>query len=226
MVIIITILQKIRVLTVFSNKNLCICRIVILYKGISLIRNPSLGLHMRRVKDQDDPRRCRATAADGGQCWNETIHEDSQRCAAHGGRDNSDAEIKDYLTEQFERRVKLNYGEVDEIKLLKENLMRLNSMIAVHANNVTDEASMLANSMKIIELTVTAERLTTSLKRLEQSSNTLLAKPALMAWGQLIVQAVDEMVRDKYEGWEEDLIDLSMKVADIIVQARNVEKAK
>lgn len=176
---------------------------------------------MRRVKDEDDPNRCRGTAP-SGQCWNEST-EGSEYCAAHGGRSQESEERFDYLTEQFERRLVLDGDAVDEVKLLKENLLRINMMLAAHANNIKDEATMLTNAGAIIDLTMKAEKVTVSLNRLAISSGLLLAKPALITWGQQIVHAVADMVEDKYEGWEDDLVTLSNRVGEIIVSARNIE---
>jgi hypothetical protein len=178
----------------------------------------------RRVTDPDDPRRCRATSADGGQCWNAAV-DDQERCEAHGARNQTRNERSDYLVQQFESRVKLEAGAADEVKILKENLMRINAMIAAHANLVKDEASMLANAGAIADLTMKAEKVTVSLNKLSIASNLLLAKPALITWGQRIVHAVAKLVEEKYEGWEEDLMELSNTVATIIVEAENTEES-
>ena len=97
-------------------------------------------------------------------------------------------------------------------------------MLAAHANNVKDEASMAANAGAIIDLTMKAEKVTVSLNRLAISSGLLLAKPALITWGQQIVHAVADMVEGKYDDWEDDLVTLSDRVAEIIVSARNIEE--
>lgn len=181
---------------------------------------------MRRVSDPDDPNRCRSTAADGGQCWNESC-EGSDYCRAHGGEGNRAKEqMTNYLAEQFARRIKIDGGEIDEIKILRENLMVLNSTIAARTKLMTDESSMLAHSGPVTDLVMKAEKVTASLHRLATSSGLLLAKPALITWGQSIVQAVAAMVEDKYDGWEDDLHALSDTVANIIIQANNSEEEK
>ncbi len=181
---------------------------------------------MRRVKDPDAPNRCRATAADRGQCWNESC-DGSDYCRAHGGAGNKALEqMNTYLAEQFARRIKVEGGEIDEIKVLKENLMVLNGTIAARTKLMTDESSMLAHSGPVTDLIMKAEKVTASLHRLATASGFLLAKPALITWGQEIVQAVAAMVEDKYDGWEDDLVDLSHAVASIIIQADNKEPEK
>lgn len=180
---------------------------------------------MKRVTDPDSPNRCRSTASDGGQCLNESV-EGSNFCLAHGGRVKRDKEMTDYLTEQFERRLKIDANSDNEVKLLRENLMRLNMMLAARTNLIKDEASMLAHSGSIADLMMKAEKVTVSLNRLAISSGLLLAKPALITWGQQIVAAVASMVEDKYDGWEDDLHDFSETVAGIIVQAQNTEEEK
>jgi hypothetical protein len=131
-----------------------------------------------------------------------------------------------YLSEQFQRRVKITGGEIDEIKVLRENLMLLNATIAARTALMKDESSMLAHSGTVTDLIVKAEKVTASLHRLATSSGLLLAKPALVTWGQQIVQAVAEMVEGKYDGWEDDLHGLSDTVAGIIVKANNSEPEK
>lgn len=180
---------------------------------------------MRHVKDPDDENRCCATAADGGQCWNETV-EDGTRCQAHGGRVNKLEKTKDYLVEQFERRLKLEGGDTDEIKLLKENLMGLNMMLSAHMNRIIDEPSLLTNSGKVAELLMKAEKVTVSLNRLQLSSGALLEKPALAVWGAKIVEAFTGLIEHKYDGWEDDLHEFADTVAGIIIQTKNVEEKK
>lgn len=180
---------------------------------------------MKRVTDPDDLNRCRSTASGGGQCLNKSI-EGSDFCLSHGGREKRNKEMIDYLTEQFERRLKIDVDADSEVKLLRENLMRLNMMLAARTNLIKDEASMLAHSGSIADLLMKAEKVTVSLNRLAISSGLLLAKPALITWGQQIVAAVASMVEDKYDGWEDDLHDLAETVGGIIVQAQNVEEEK
>ncbi len=181
---------------------------------------------MRRVKDPDDPDRCRATAACGGQCWNESC-EKSDYCPVHGGASNAAREeMNTYLAEQFARRITIEGGELDEIKILKENLMVLNATIAARTKLMTDEASMITNSGPVTDLIMKAEKVTASLHRLATASGLLLAKPALVIWGHEIVQAVSSMVEDKYDGWEDDLHELSDAIASIIIKADNTEEEK
>lgn len=181
---------------------------------------------MPRIKDPDDPRRCRATAAStGGQCQSEAVGK-SDFCSIHGGRVRDIEEMHDYLTQQFEQRLKLEGDATDEVKLLRENLMRLNMMLAARQNLVTDESSLLAHSGPIADLLMKAEKVTVSLNRLEERGNFLLAKPALIVWCQQIVDAVSETIENKYDGWEDDLIDLSDKVASIVVNIQNTEDTK
>lgn len=180
---------------------------------------------MRHVKDEDDPKRCRATSADGGQCRNES-GENSQFCRVHGGHRPPHEEMNAYLTEQFERRLKIGTDAGEEIKLLRENLMKLNMVIAARTNLMKDEASMLAHSGPIADLVMKAEKVTASLHRLAIASGLLLAQPALITWGLKITQAVHEMVKDKYDGWEDDLMDFSHQVESIIIRVENTEEDK
>lgn len=179
---------------------------------------------MQRVTDEDDPKRCRGVATkSGGQCRNKAA-EDSEYCLMHGGRHLDSEHTKAYLTEQFENRLKLKVDAGDETKLLRENLMNLCMVIAARTNLMKDEASMLAHSGPIADLVMKAEKVTVSLNRLAISSGLFLARPALMTWGQQITHAVADMVEGKYDGWEEDLDELSATIAGIIVQIKNPEE--
>jgi hypothetical protein len=180
---------------------------------------------MKRVTDQDDPRRCEATDAAGGQCWNESV-EESKYCRAHGGGSFDRKDAENYLTERFQRRIQIDTQGDDEVKLLRENLIQLNAMIAARMRLVNDDATMLVQAGPIADLIMKAEKVTVSLNRLAISSGLLLAKPALITWGQQIIHALSEMVEGKYDGWEDDLVDFSNTVASIIIQANNVEETK
>jgi hypothetical protein len=176
-------------------------------------------------RNPDSSNRCKGKAHTGGQCKNEAA-EGYDYCTYHGGRNNRQIEMNNYLSEQFERRLKIEADAVDEIKLLRENLMNLNAVIAARTNLMKDEASMLAHSPVISELIMKAEKVTVSLNKLALESGALLAKPALFTWGQEIVKVVADTIQNKYIGWEDDLIALSNNVATIIIKAQNIEGKK
>ena len=180
---------------------------------------------MKRVTDPDDPQRCRSVAADGGQCQNYST-EDYDYCEMHGGATRGNPEKMAYLSEQFANRMKISAGELDEIKLLRENLINLNAVIAAHVNLIKDQSSLLTHADPVARLMMQAEKVTVSLHRLSTSSSFLLAKPALVTWGQEIMSAVAETIEDKYEGWEDDLHDLAGVIGDIIVNIENKENDK
>jgi len=181
---------------------------------------------MRPIKDEDDPKRCRGTAVTkGGQCRNEA-EPPGEYCLAHGGRSPDAAETKAYLTEQFERRLKLGLDAGEEIKLLRENLMSLNMVIASRTNLMKDEASLLVHAKPVADLIMQAEKVTVSLQRLALASGELLGASALQTWGQEITAAVADMVNGKYDEWEDDLYKLGDTIAGIIVQAKNTEDDK
>jgi hypothetical protein len=180
---------------------------------------------MQRVTDPDDPRRCRATATSGSQCMGLAC-EDSDRCPSHGGAKSEAQERNEYLTEQFNARMKIDGQAHDEVKLLRENLMTLNAMIAARTGMITGQSSLIANSAPLADLVMKSEKVTVSLQRLATQSGLLLAKPALITWGQEIVAAVADMVEDKYDGWEDDLHALSDKIATIIINTSNPDDEK
>jgi hypothetical protein len=183
-------------------------------------------MSFERVTDLDDERRCKGILPNGEQCRNVSV-EGSERCVAHGGpKDDPRDDMQDYLTEQFRRRISIDCPEGQEVKLLRDNLIDLNAIIAAHRNKMEDEASMLANYGKMTDLMMQAERLTNTLHRLSVTSGLLLARPALIRWGQSIVNAVSDVIQDKYEGWEDDLIDLSDRIAGIIIETKNEEGEK
>jgi len=176
--------------------------------------------------DLDDPRRCRRTAQTGAQCQN-LAEPGTDRCKFHGGRSDTrpkERERMNYLSEQFANRMKIEGGDIDEVKLLKENLMNLNGVIAARINMMTDQASTLAHSPAVTELIMKAEKVTASLHRLSAASGALLGKSALHLWGQRIVLAMEALIRDKYDGWEDDLQDFATDVGTIIIETNNEEE--
>lgn len=176
---------------------------------------------MPNLIDPDSPNRCRGTATSGGQCKNEAL-EGQNFCANHGGRYQTKREMQDYLTEQFERRLKVEADAIDEIKLLRENLMTLNAVIAARRNLMKDESSMLANAGAIFELVIKAEKITVSLHKLAVESGELLAKKALFTWSHEIVKAIGDIIQNKYVGWEDDLFELSNRITTITINAQNI----
>lgn len=179
---------------------------------------------MAKVKDLDDPRRCQATASNGGQCHNIAV-EGYEYCKIHGGQEakHEQSEVRDYLTEQFARRITVK-GDFDEVKLLRENLLRVNAMLAVYGNKIKDEASLASNADRVLELTIAADRLTKSLNTLAISSGLLLGKNAVKTYAIQMVQAMADTIQDKYEGWEDDLIELSDQVSIIISALKNEDE--
>lgn len=177
---------------------------------------------LKRVKDPDDARRCIGRGAQGEQCWN-IAEEDDERCCACGGkRPDSREEHQDYLSEQYKRRIRIESND-DPVKVLKDNLMDLNAMIACHRNKIKNDGSLDSNSSALIDLVMKTEKLTNTLHRLSITSGLLLARPALVRWAQSILHAVSDVIQDKYDGWEDDLVELSNIIAGITVQAKNEE---
>jgi hypothetical protein len=118
----------------------------------------------------------------------------------------------------------LDISPGEEIKLLRENLASVNALIAARQAMVIDQGSLLIHSGAISSLLATAEKITHSLVKLEREADLLLGKPALIRWGQAIVQAVAGRIEGKFDGWEDVLLSLSEEVGDIIVAASNSEK--
>jgi hypothetical protein len=158
---------------------------------------------------------CRYAALDG-----------SDFCAKHACRAGTtpEKEKATWLREQFEQRVQLDISPGEEIKLLRENLASVNALIAARQAMVIDQGSLLIHSGAISSLLATAEKITHSLVKLEREADLLLGKPALIRWGQAIVQAVAGRIEGKFDGWEDVLLSLSEEVGDIIVAASNSEK--
>lgn len=174
--------------------------------------------------DPDDPRRCRGTTA-GGQC-NYAAVEGSEfctRCAPLLG-ETPEERANTWLKERFEKRVRLDIDPGQEIKLLRENLASINALIAARQAMVTNEQTLLTHSGALSSLLANAEKITHSLVKLEREADLLLSKPALIRWGQKIVQAVSSRIEGKFDGWEDALFELSEDIGDIIVEASNKEE--
>lgn len=175
--------------------------------------------------DPDDPRRCRGMAGRADQCRYAAL-DGSDFCAKHACRAAATPEDeKDtWLREQFEQRVRLDIDPGEEIKLLRENLALINALIAGRQAMVTDTAGLLTHSGALSELLAKAEKITHSLVKLEREADLLLGKPALIKWGQAIVQAVSSRIENRFDGWEDVLVSLAEDVGNIIVAASNSEE--
>lgn len=181
-----------------------------------------------RVTDHDDPRRCIGTnSITGEQCRNQATEEGGKRCNQCAGKSpDSRKEMQDYLTEQFRRRMKIECDEGDEIKLLRSNLMDINAMIAAYRNKIKDDSSFAANSGAIADLAMKAEKLTATLHRLELQNDYLVARPALVRFGQNIVEIIGSIIEDKYDNWEDDLHTIATQIGNSIIAAKNEEGEK
>lgn len=180
----------------------------------------------KRIKDDDDERRCIGKTPQGEQC-HYIAEPGSERCRACGGQKPDDRnDHNDYLAEQFRRRLRIASSDRNPVQLLEDNLMDINAMIAAHRNKMMDESSFLANSSAITDLVMKAEKLTNTLHRLSLTNSMLLARPALVRWAQQIVMAVTDVVRDKYDGWEDDALVMSNAIADITAGTENKEGEK
>jgi hypothetical protein len=180
---------------------------------------------MQLVRDEDDPNRCRARTKQGSQCFYRS-EDGSDYCARHGGKVTPEQARQDYLTEQFTRRLKVDGKNFNEVELLRENVLRLQQMIATQMNLIKDQGSLAANMGAVVDLFMKAEKLTATLNRLSVSSGLLLAQPALIQFAQKVAQAVADMVEGKYDGWEDDLHELCDTIAKITMDSRNTESKK
>jgi hypothetical protein len=111
----------------------------------------------------------------------------------------------------------------EEIQLLRENLGSINALIAARLALVVDPGSLIANSGALSQLLQTADKITTSLVKLEREADQLLSKEALIKWGQRMALAVSVKIEGKFDGWEDTLLELSDEIGKIIAEASNKE---
>jgi hypothetical protein len=88
---------------------------------------------------------------------------------------------------------------------------------------VVDPGSLIANSGTLSRLLQTADKITTSLVKLEREADQLLSKEALIKWGQKIAMAVSGRIEGKFEDWEDTIIALSDDIGKLIAEASNKE---
>lgn len=179
----------------------------------------------KTAKSPDSPDRCQGVGRHGGQCWNERA-ENSPYCeiCANALKHDSEGVKKQWLVEQFEKRVKLHCQAGEEIQLLRENLGQINALIAARLALVVDPGSLIANSGALAQLLQTADKITTSLVKLEQSADELLGKEALITWGQKVAIAMRDRIEGKFDDWEDTVLELSDDIAKIIAEASNKEQ--
>lgn len=176
------------------------------------------------IKSPDSPDRCQGVGRHGGQCWNQRQDGSAycEHCAANRVKDREGVK-KQWLVEQFEKRVKMHCEAGEEVQLLRENLGQINALIAARLALVVDPGSLIANSGALAQLLTTADKITTSLVKLEQASDELLGKEALIKWGQQIAIAIRDRIEGKFEGWEDTVLELSDDIARAIADATNKE---
>ncbi len=171
----------------------------------------------------DSPDRCQGVGRHGGQCWNARKPNSPYCEVCSAGAHDQEAVKKQWLLEQFEKRTKIHCQAGEEILLLRENLGAINALIAARLALVVDPGSVIANSGPLSQLLQTADKITTSLNKLQRESDQLLAKEALIRWGQMIAMAVSDKIRDKFDGWEDTVLELSDEIGKLIASASNKE---
>ena len=179
----------------------------------------------KTVKTPDSPARCQGVGRHGGQCWNER-QEGNPYCEVCAPAFNADAEgvKKQWLLEQFEKRTRIGCQAGEQIHMLRENLGQLNALIAARMAMVVDPGSLVANSSGLQQLLQTSGKLAVSLDKLERDADEVLAKEALIKWGQQIAMAIRDKVEDKFDGWEDTVLELSDEIGRIITEASNKDK--
>lgn len=176
-----------------------------------------------KTAPEDSPDRCQGVGHHGGQCWN-LRHNSSIYCTVCGGITDKPEDVKkQWLLEQFEKRIKIHCQAGEEIQLLRENLGSINALIAARLALVVDPGSLIANSGSLSQLLQTADKITTSLVKLERESDQLLSKDALIKWGQRMAMAMSAKIEGKFDGWEDTLLELSDEIGKIIAEASNKE---
>lgn len=178
---------------------------------------------MTKTASADSPDRCQGSGNHGGQCWNER-EANSPYCSHCSARSEDPvAAKKQWLLEQFEKRTKLHCEAGEEILLLRENLGAINSLIAARLALVVDPGSLIAHSGTLSQLLQTADKITTSLVKLEREADQLLSKEALIKWGQKIAMAISSKIEGKFDNWEDTIIELSDDIGKLIAEASNKE---
>jgi hypothetical protein len=149
---------------------------------------------MHRVTDPADPERCKGSCGHE-QCWNRAAA-GSEFCAAHNGRDKSElTNTRGYLLGCAQDQAKLaRFAESENIKSLRDEIALARMMIERHWNAIKTDNDFVSRAPSINSLLLTIERLIKSSHSIEQSLQTLLGRPAVIAFAQLLVQAVmDEL---------------------------------
>lgn len=179
----------------------------------------------KTIKSPDSPDRCQGVGRHGGQCWNEK-QEGTSYCEICAPAFNRDAEgvKKQWLLEQFEKRTRMGCRPGEQIHMLRENLGQINALIAARMAMVVDPGSTLANSPGLQQLLQTAGKLAISLDKLERDADEVLAKEALIKWGQQIAMTIRDKIKDKFDGWEDTVLELSDEIGNIIAEASNKDK--
>lgn len=146
------------------------------------------------VRSDDDPSRCKAST-NMRQC-NQRAVAGSEFCRDHGGVVRSDPMTKRaYMLNEAQDQAKLaQYAESETIKSLRDEIAICRMMVERHWNMIKSDNDFIARSPSINALMLTIERLIKSSHSIEQSLQSLLGRPAVIAFAQMLVVAVmDEL---------------------------------
>lgn len=150
---------------------------------------------MQRVNEPDDPRRCKGNTGTE-QCWY-VAATGSEFCTGHNGRDHSESINKRaYLLAQAADQAQLaRFSESETIKSLRDEIALARMMVERHWNAIKTDNDFVSRSSSVNTLLLTIERLVKSSHSIEQSMQSLLGREHVIAFGQMLVQAVmDELV--------------------------------
>jgi len=150
---------------------------------------------MHRVTDPADPERCKGSCGHE-QCWNRAAA-GSEFCAAHNGRDKSEAlNMRSYLLGTVQDQARLaQFAESENIKSLRDEIALARLMVERHWSMIKTDNDFVNRAPSVNSLLLTIERLIKSSHSIEQSLQILLGRDQVIAFAQLFVQAVmDELV--------------------------------
>lgn len=153
-----------------------------------------LDIKIEKIAYPDDPRRCEANVKDR-ECPNVRV-EGKKYCPIHlAGQRVDKEELRNYHLTKWQSRVN-ELADNDKVKSLREEIGILRIVLEEILNRCQDSSDLLIYSSKISDHVLKIERVVTSCHRLEQSTNLLLDKTAIIHISAMMIEIIGRHIAD------------------------------
>lgn len=152
--------------------------------------------------EPDDPHRCQAGEAKGGQCMNLAMRDGdkwAKNCSFHGGVDDLQRQRETsknmYRLAKFGQRVG-EFSNHSAVKGLRDEIGILRMILEERLNRCQDNDELLLQSNVISDLVTKIERVVTSCHKLEASMGQMLDKNQIIQFAEAMINVVASEIQD------------------------------